>query len=190
MLRSFSTFYFMSLLAFAMDQLTKWQARSVLAGGATFEFIKGKMWAVLAFNPHGAMSMGEHSGLPLRPILITACVLGIVLMAWWVRKPEFNSPVGRFGLALMCGGGLGTLWDHIFDARGVTDFLAVGRGVPEGGIFNLADLWIVAGAVLVLTCLATYKGRCSLSERSQPAASLRASLSHVPSKPPCASARR
>lgn len=145
-------FYILALLAFGTDQLTKLQARHLLQEESWVELLQGRIWATLAFNPHGAMSMG--SGIPaevLRPALTAVTVLSLALMLFLAYKREFRqSSAARTGLALMFGGGVGNLWDQLFDARGVTDFLSVGNGYPQYAIFNLADVWIAFGAVIGL----------------------------------------
>jgi len=57
------------------------------------------------------------------------------------------------GLGLLLGGALGNLIDRIlFPGRGVTDFieLSVKLGRHQWPTFNVADIAIVAGAILVL----------------------------------------
>jgi signal peptidase II len=53
-------------------------------------------------------------------------------------------------LALVAGGGLSNLIDRLmYDGR-VTDFLNVGIGTLRTGIFNLADMAILGGALLLI----------------------------------------
>jgi len=53
-------------------------------------------------------------------------------------------------LALLAGGGTSNLLDRLlYDGR-VTDFLNVGIGSLRTGIFNLADMAIMAGALLLV----------------------------------------
>jgi signal peptidase II len=53
-------------------------------------------------------------------------------------------------LALVAGGGISNLIDRLlYDGR-VTDFLNVGIGGVRTGIFNVADMAIMAGALLLL----------------------------------------
>jgi signal peptidase II len=54
------------------------------------------------------------------------------------------------GLALVAGGGLGNLVDR-FRLRGyVIDFMNLGLGPVRTGVFNVADVAIVAGVILLV----------------------------------------
>jgi signal peptidase II len=54
------------------------------------------------------------------------------------------------GLCLLTGGGLGNLIDRISNNGAVTDFLRLGIGPLRTGIFNLADVAIVSGVLMLL----------------------------------------
>ena len=57
-------------------------------------------------------------------------------------------------MALVVGGGLGNLVDRVMREGAVVDFLNVGIGPVRTGIFNMADVFIVAGvSFLVLWSL-------------------------------------
>ncbi|HEY9518344.1 MAG TPA: signal peptidase II, partial [Gemmatimonadales bacterium] len=53
------------------------------------------------------------------------------------------------GLYLILGAGLSNLWDRLLRGR-VIDFLNVGIGPLRTGIFNLADVALMLGLVLIL----------------------------------------
>ena len=67
-------------------------------------------------------------------------------MAWWL----FQNVVITATLALIVAGGLGNLYDRVFEGGAVTDFLNVGVGPLRTGIFNVADVAIVAGVLLMM----------------------------------------
>ena len=54
------------------------------------------------------------------------------------------------GLSLVCGGGVGNLIDRVARDGLVRDFLNVGVGPLRTGIFNLADVALMAGCVLLM----------------------------------------
>jgi signal peptidase II len=73
--------------------------------------------------------------------------MGLVLAALFVKR------LNRWGigaLALIAGGGASNLLDRLLDAGRVTDFLNVGIGPLRTGIFNIADMAILGGAILLL----------------------------------------
>ena len=53
------------------------------------------------------------------------------------------------GKPLVAGGGLGNLWDRLARDGAVVDFLNLGIGPVRTGIFNVADLVLVAGLVVL-----------------------------------------
>lgn len=54
------------------------------------------------------------------------------------------------GLSLLAGGGVGNLIDRIFNNGAVTDFVRLGIGSFRTGVFNLADVAVVVGVVMIL----------------------------------------
>jgi len=54
------------------------------------------------------------------------------------------------GLALVSGGGIGNWLDRVLHDGAVTDFVSIGLGSLRTGVFNLADLAVVAGVCLLL----------------------------------------
>jgi signal peptidase II len=57
-------------------------------------------------------------------------------------------------LALLCGGGLANWLDRLLNGGAVTDFVSFGVGWLRTGIFNVADVAIMAGAALLLLPIA------------------------------------
>jgi signal peptidase II len=52
-------------------------------------------------------------------------------------------------LALVTAGAAGNLWDRLRSSRGVVDFIDVGFSDARFWIFNLADVAITIGALLL-----------------------------------------
>jgi signal peptidase II len=76
-----------------------------------------------------------------------AMLIVLVCAALFARRLR---PARVIPLALVAGGGISNLIDRlVFDGR-VTDFLNVGIGSFRTGIFNLADMAILAGALLLI----------------------------------------
>ncbi len=51
------------------------------------------------------------------------------------------------GIALIIGGGIGNLIDRLLRNGSVSDFMNMGVGRLRTGIFNFADLFLIAGVV-------------------------------------------
>jgi signal peptidase II len=71
-------------------------------------------------------------------------VLGLVYL---FLKPVSGNML--IGLCFIIGGGVGNLFDRILYGS-VTDFLYVKFGIFQTGIFNMADVSIMAGLFIIL----------------------------------------
>ena len=134
------------------DQVSKSAARSLLHSGVTESLFADSLRLQLAENPGSFLSMGASLPEHLRFTLFTAAVavllIGLVCMSLFARRLSTTRFVA---LALVAGGGLSNLIDRlVYDGR-VTDFLNVGIGSLRTGIFNLADMAILAGALLLIS---------------------------------------
>jgi signal peptidase II len=77
----------------------------------------------------------------------------LTLVCLYVLRDSPNSPITIAALGLIAGGGLGNWLDRLLNAGAVTDFVSLGVGRLRTGIFNVADLAVVAGTVLLLLSL-------------------------------------
>ena len=133
------------------DQVSKSAARSMLHSGVTESLFADSLRFQLTENPGSFLSLGASLPEQLRFTLFTAAVtvvlVGLVCAALFARRLS----TARFvALALLAGGGISNLIDRLlYDGR-VTDFLNVGIGTLRTGIFNLADMAILAGALLLV----------------------------------------
>ena len=139
--------WWIALLVALADRLTKvLVARLCPRGGA---LIPGIINLRPVENQGIAFSMLSGKGLGL--VLFTAALIA-GLVAWLVTHPD-DPPLLRAGLWLIAGGGLGNLYDRL--TRGsVVDFLE--PAFVRFAVFNVADICICFGAVLVL--LGSLKG--------------------------------
>ncbi len=85
--------------------------------------------------------------------VFTVISLGIIL--WIIFRQRRGRPVTVAGLALVCAGALGNLWDRLI-FNGVRDFIDFKTSLLEpffaGGhwpTFNVADIWITFGIALI-----------------------------------------
>src|SRR5579864_6194467 len=133
------------------DQVSKSAARSMLHSGVVESLFADSLRLQLTENPGSFLSLGASLPEQLRFTLFTAAVtvvlIGLVCAALFARRLS----TARFiALALVAGGGLSNLIDRLlYDGR-VTDFLNVGIGTVRTGIFNPADMAIMAGVLLLI----------------------------------------
>jgi signal peptidase II len=135
----------------AIDQTTKWFAKKYLAPDAFISFAGDTFRLQYAENTGAFLSLGSSLPEPWRHIVLTGFVgiFLLALLAYFLFNPSLSREYVAC-LALVCGGGLSNLIDRIaYDGR-VVDFLNVGIGALRTGIFNVADMAITGGAILLL----------------------------------------
>ena len=105
----------------------------------------------LAYNPGAAfsISLGEHSRWGFS--LIAVIILGV--LAWLYRQTPSTDRWQVAALACVCGGAIGNLLDRLRSERGVVDFIDLGVGDLRFWTFNIADVAVLTGAVLLATRL-------------------------------------
>jgi signal peptidase II len=104
-----------------------------------------------AENPGAFLSLGASLSSETR-YWVFAVAVGIFLLgAGWVLFRDKNlDRMTAFALAVVFGGGIGNLIDRVTRANhGVVDFLNMGIGGLRTGIFNVADMAIMLGVVLL-----------------------------------------
>jgi signal peptidase II len=146
-----SVFLVTLLAAAGCDQATKHVAREVLAGSPTVSFAADTVRFELALNPGGFLSFG--AGLPeaVRSVFFLAVVpLGLLLVCVLLFRAGPLSGAALVGLGLVAGGGLANWIDRLVHGGAVTDFVSLGLGVLRTGIFNVADVSVMVGAIVLL----------------------------------------
>lgn len=133
------------------DQVSKSAARSMLHSGVTQSLFADSLRFQLTENPGSFLSLGASLPEQLRFTLFTAAVAVIVVCLVCAALFARRLSTARFvALALLAGGGISNLIDRLVNDGRVTDFLNVGIGSLRTGIFNLADMAVLAGALLLV----------------------------------------
>ena len=103
------------------------------------------------YNPGAAFGIhvGEYSRVVF---LVLSLVALIALIAMYWTTPHHDR-MRLSSIALVCGGALGNLIDRVRSPRGVVDFLDVGIGDMRWPVFNVADMAVTIGAVLLALSL-------------------------------------
>ena len=144
---------FASVLVFSAgcDHLTKQVARELLAESSAVSLAADTVRFELAYNPGGFLSLGSTLPAELRQLLFLALVpLGLLLACFLVLRSASARGRSLVGLGLICGGGLANWLDRIVHGGAVTDFVSLGLGPLRTGIFNVADLLVIAGGLVLL----------------------------------------
>jgi len=134
-----------AVLAYASDQVTKAIALATLSDGSPRPFIGDVIRFKLIGNPRSALPLGASN---------TGVMTGIalaVLVAIVVVARDLGSRAWALALGLLLGAAVGNLTDRFARPPGggqghVVDFLDYNRWF----IGNVADIWIVSAAVLIV----------------------------------------
>ena len=140
----------------ALDQATKWVAiRYLREVGVPWRYWGDLFRIQYAENTGAFLSLGAT----LSPTLRAWVMMGLnsVILAGvgaWLLFGRPRPLVVPVSLAITLSGGLGNMIDRIFRTGHVVDFMNVGVNFGESslrsGIFNVADLAIVAGLLLLV----------------------------------------
>jgi signal peptidase II len=135
--------------AVGCDQLTKYAARATLRGRGTVQVIGRFLVLRYAENQGAFLGLGADWPALLRSLVFGAFSLALVVAAllYVIRRPHMTL-LQTAALSLVIGGGMGNLIDRLARAGYVTDFLNLGVGALRTGIFNAADLFLMAGVAL------------------------------------------
>jgi signal peptidase II len=132
------------------DQTTKAAARRYLPRNEIFSFAGDTLRLQYAENKGAFLSMGSALPEKTRGFLFTAGAGAFIFAALCYLLVSPLPRATAVALSLVCGGGCGNLIDRIAHGGYVIDFLNVGVGGLRTGIFNIADMAIMAGALLMV----------------------------------------
>jgi signal peptidase II len=103
------------------------------------------------------LGLGSSWPREVRFLLLVILTSASLLLALALTVSTRSLNVGQWiGLSLLAGGGLGNLIDRLCNDGAVIDFVRLGVGPFQTGVFNLGDVAIVVGAILLL--LGSVKG--------------------------------
>lgn len=135
------------------DQVTKAIATTTIGPNASLSYFGGTVRLWNTENPGGFLSVGADLSPLMRAIIFGGFNSLIVIGALFyvVRNEEHLRRLEVIGFALVVSGALGNVIDRA--ALGVVrDFMHIGIGPVRTGIFNVADVAAMAGAILLFFC--------------------------------------
>lgn len=128
-----------------MDQLTKVWIRMNLKFLETVTIIKDFFFITHTKNTGGAWSILEGNQL----LLISISMTFLIILALYIKKETNLTNLSLTSYSLIIGGIIGNLIDRIF-LNGVIDFLSFKIVNYYFPIFNIADIAIVIGVMLLM----------------------------------------
>lgn len=105
----------------------------------------------LVYNPGAAF--GLHLGPWSRWIFLALTVGALVILANLYRATRDGDHWRTLAISLVTAGAIGNLIDRVISPRGVVDFIDVGIGTARWPTFNVADMAVSTGAILLALVL-------------------------------------
>ena len=131
------------------DRITKHLALTTLAGMPEQSYLGDTIRLDYHENPGGFLSTGANWRPEVRAAVFQIAN-GLFLLGTLIMAVKYQwSRLAGVGLLLFLAGGISNLVDRIAMGR-VIDFLNIGFGPVRTGIFNVADVAIMAGIGLLL----------------------------------------
>ena len=154
MLNKKSRYLLITILVFlsiASDQISKIWVRNNFESYSEKSII-GDIFTLIKVENTGAfLGMGsELSEIPRILLLIILPVVVLISITLYTYIDKTLDKLSIIGFSLIIGGGIANIFDRIVFGS-VTDFLYINLGgIFKTGIFNIADLSVTTGMILIL----------------------------------------
>jgi signal peptidase II len=137
------------LTTIGCDRITKQAARTKLMGAPAQSYFAGTVQLEYAENTGAFLSLGsqlpEWARTTFLSVGVALALAALVLIALKYQWSGF----ALAGTSLTFAGGVSNLLDRILRGS-VVDFMSIGVGPIRTGIFNVADVAIIVGGVLLI----------------------------------------
>ncbi len=132
------------LLTVLIDQVSKGLVSGMFHEGESIPIGGSLVKLTYIHNPRGAF------GLPLggNIVFVIVSLLAMIFIAYLLWSLPAACAWSRLALSLILGGAMGNLIDR-FRCGEVVDFIDIGVGQTRWPIFNVADIGVTVGAVLL-----------------------------------------
>jgi len=133
------------------DQVTKDVVRERLAASPPVSLLNDTIRIQYMENPGAILGLGSSLPSDVRFMLLVvfAGSLLIMILIYAVKTHEL-SLMQFVSLSLFAAGGTGNFLDRLFNNGAAIDFMNIGIGSIRTGVFNVADVLIIAGASLFI----------------------------------------
>lgn len=143
-----SLFFPVLLIVTALDVVTKGIAERALSPQRIPHDVLGStLRMTLVYNPGAAF--GLHLGDYSRWIFTVLTLVALVILVRLFLATARGNWSRTLALALVCAGAIGNLLDRLRSELGVVDFIDVGIGDARWPTFNVADMAVSLGAMLL-----------------------------------------
>ncbi|MCC8043754.1 MAG: signal peptidase II [Oscillospiraceae bacterium] len=132
--------------AVIIDRITKYCAVNALTEGEVVKVIGIGDTDILSFTIHRNTGAAFSSFSDKTVVLIAVTAIALIAMIIFFHREKHKHPLMTVTFAMVIGGGIGNLIDRCMQLY-VVDFIKL---FPFSFIFNIADVFVVIGAILLL----------------------------------------
>ncbi|MBC3758085.1 signal peptidase II [Hyunsoonleella sp. SJ7] len=166
-----SAFIFITtIVTIAVDQISKVLVRANVEPGSSSPIVGDYLQLMNVENTGAFLGMGSELNGTLKIILLL--VLPVIVLALVMRhilKDKSLDNWSLFAFASIIGGGIANVYDR-FAYGSVTDFLYLRlNDTLRTGIFNLADLSVTTGMIILVVMMFRNKKKTKTEETSSSA---------------------
>jgi len=145
-------FCLMAFVFIGCDRITKNLAKEHLQNQEPTTYFHDTFRLEYVENTGAALSLGDNlpKGVSFWVLSIFPLILMLALFAYIIKNISKMSFMKLFSFTLIFSGGIGNIIDRMVFDRHVTDFMNLGFLNIRTGIFNVADIFVTAGAIGLL----------------------------------------
>lgn len=110
------------------------------------DILKGKITLKKQYNRGFSLNFLEHKAQLVKKV--SALVFAVLVLVFFLILPQKKKCIQKLGLSICLGGAASNVWDRL--KRGyVIDYFSINVKPLKRIVFNLADLFIIIGSVLI-----------------------------------------
>jgi len=137
-----------------LDQVSKHIAIILLEGRGVISLFGDCLRFLLAENRGGFLSLGASMSEGMRTtVFLVVTSVFLLLFSLYTLYDKSITQLSLFASAMIIGGGVGNLIDRALRQGAVIDFVNVGVGRLRTGIFNVADMAVLFGCIMLFWSL-------------------------------------
>lgn len=148
-LRAFLILFILAL-NIGCDQVSKYIVRKDMHPYQELSYLGNHFNLERTENTGAFLSLGDTLGGPVHfALLVVLPVVALLLGLGYILTKTSMNKYKLLGIIFIIGGGVGNLYDRIMHGS-VTDFMHIDFIIFQTGIFNVADMSIMAGMAIIL----------------------------------------
>jgi len=141
-----------TLALIGCDHASKVLAKAHLKDKAPFSWYHDTFRLEYVENTGAFLSFGADwpKGISILVMSVLPVIFLIAFLAYAIRKNKDKNIGALLPYLLIFAGGVGNIADRIIYDRHVTDFMNLGINNLRTGIFNIADVYVSTGVIMLL----------------------------------------